>query len=164
MNCLPQFKFLFYFMKWCCDLYANEQSFSFWSNRAETKRKPLKASSATMHNVAASSCASKNLWKWGQDTFGAFSNDRDTHTHTRSALLFRCWRWKISHSGWQFCRQIPVWFKKVRGDLRGNVRPINETDASSLVQPGPRRKVCYIYGSNPRRGHWYFFPLLPGLF
>lgn len=36
-----------------------------------------------------------------------------------------------------------VSYKKVHGDLQGNVQPVNKADASSPLQQGPRRKVCY---------------------
>lgn len=44
-----------------------------------------------------------------------------------------CWRqWRLIVS-----------YKKVHGDLQGNVQPVNKADASSPLQQGPRRKVCY---------------------
>lgn len=84
--------------------------------------------------------------------------------HTHRALALRYWIWKIRHSGWQFCRRIPVLFKKVPGDLQGNVWPVNETDASIPVQAARRWKVWYIYRSIPQWGHRYFFQCCQGYF
>lgn len=85
-------------------------------------------------------------------------------THRALVLRYWNWNWKIRHSCWQFCRRIPVLFKKVLGDLQGNVWPVNETDASSPVQAARRRKVFYIYRSIPQWGHGYFFQCCQGYF
>lgn len=135
-----------------------------WINNPPPPRKHR----LTICNVAMSFALWGNLWKMKPDTFGALSNNHGwLHTHT--SRLFGCWRWKISHSGWQLHRRIPVLFKKVQGDLQGSVRLVNQADASSRLQPGPWRKewwrkVCYIYGSIPWRGQWYFFHCCQGYF
>lgn len=54
--------------------------------------------------------------------------------------------------------------RRCRVIYKGMCGQSDKADASSLLQPGPRRKVCYIYGSIPRRGRWYFFHCCQGYF